>query len=195
MTQVGFLFDPARCIGCHSCRGSCQVYNDTTPQVSWRQVTSREAGAFPDVVQHNLSLACNHCERPACMAVCPVDAIQKREKDGIVSIDSERCNGCQRCAGACPYGAPRPVPGGSRVSKCDFCMARQDGGLAPVCAETCVGGALRYGPIEEMEAMAGGRGLAVSVDGFFEPSWTRPSIRFVAGGKEQAGGGAAGDGR
>lgn len=180
MTQMGFLFDPERCIGCHACRVACQVHNETGAEVNWRQVTSHESGSFPDATQHNLSLACNHCERPACMAVCPQNAITKRERDGIVFIDPERCNGCQRCVGACPYGAPRPVPGLDLVSKCDFCMARQDAGLAPVCVETCVGGALRYGPVGEMEAMADGRGIACEMGGFFDPEWTRPSIRFVA---------------
>lgn len=195
MTQVGFLFDPARCIGCQSCRVACQVYNETTAEVSWRQVTSHERGAFPDVVQHNLSLACNHCERPACMAVCPVDAIHKRQSDGIVSIDPARCNGCQRCVGACPYGAPRPVPDQSRVSKCDLCMARQDAGLAPVCVDTCVGGALRYGRLDEMDAMAGDAALERSLDGFFDPAWTRPSIRFVAQEGMRQDAGAAGAGK
>lgn len=180
MIQVGFLFDPSRCIGCHACRVACQVHNETTPEVSWRQVTTHEAGSYPDVVQHSLSLACNHCERPACMAVCPAGAIEKRASDGIVTIDAARCNGCERCVGACPYGAPRPVPGASRVSKCDFCRARQDRGQAPVCVETCVGGALRYGPLEGMDAMAEGGGLVRAIGGFFDPEWTRPSIRFVA---------------
>ncbi|MBI4518812.1 MAG: 4Fe-4S dicluster domain-containing protein [Deltaproteobacteria bacterium] len=184
MNQVAFLLDLDRCIGCHACRVACQVHNDTTPEVNWRQVMSREAGRFPEVVQYNLSLACNHCERPACMAVCPTDVIVKRERDGIVFIDANRCNGCERCLGACPYGAPQRVPGQDRVSKCDFCWARQDAGLVPVCVETCVGGALQFGRLDQVEQLAAGRQLHRRSDGFFDPDWTRPAIRFIKAGVE-----------
>lgn len=177
--QMGFLLDTTRCIGCNACRVSCQVHNATGPAVAWRLVTSHEQGSFPDVTRHHLSIACNHCERPACLAACPEGAIHKRETDGIVLIDSDRCNGCGRCIGACPYGAPQREPERDAVSKCDFCVERQEKGQPPVCVETCVGGALLFGALDELAEQAPTRTLHRTIDGFPDPEWTRPAIRFL----------------
>jgi nitrate reductase beta subunit len=46
---------------------------------------------------------CNHCTNPACLAACPRQAIYKREEDGIVVLDQERCEGYRYCVAACPY--------------------------------------------------------------------------------------------
>lgn len=178
MKQIGFFLDTDKCIGCHSCRVSCQIHNQTSPNVNWRQVRTIESGKFPDVAQYNLSIACNHCENPACMKVCPVGAIHKRNKDGIVFIDSKTCNGCDRCIGACPYGAPRKGLN-KKVSKCDFCLSRQDKGEIPICVETCVGGALQFGDIKKPEKFAKGKNIYREINGFANPDLTNPSIRFL----------------
>jgi anaerobic dimethyl sulfoxide reductase subunit B (iron-sulfur subunit) len=179
MTQLGFLLDTDRCIGCHACRVACEVHNATPPGASLRLVTAHESGAFPDVVRHHLSIACNHCERPACVGVCPTAAIEKRAGDGVVAVDPERCNGCGRCVGACPYGAPRLDTALRRVWKCDLCAGRRAEGLDPACVETCVGGALRAGPLDRLVEAASGRAPQEALAGFPDPAWTRPSIRFL----------------
>ena len=46
---------------------------------------------------------CEHCLNPACVAVCPSGAIYKREEDGIVLVDQNRCRGWRMCISACPY--------------------------------------------------------------------------------------------
>ena len=50
-------------------------------------------------------LRCQHCENPACVAVCPTGATAKDEETGIVTQDTETCIGCQSCIEACPYQA------------------------------------------------------------------------------------------
>jgi nitrate reductase beta subunit len=46
---------------------------------------------------------CEHCLNPACVAACPSGAIYKREEDGIVLIDQDKCRGWRMCVSGCPY--------------------------------------------------------------------------------------------
>jgi nitrate reductase beta subunit len=46
---------------------------------------------------------CEHCLNPTCVAACPSGAIYKREDDGIVLIDQEKCRGWRMCVSGCPY--------------------------------------------------------------------------------------------
>jgi anaerobic dimethyl sulfoxide reductase subunit B (iron-sulfur subunit) len=178
--QVAFLIDVSRCVGCHSCRVSCQLTNQTGSAVNYRQVTTHDRGVFPEVFRHTLSLACNHCAEPACIKVCPVDAIHKREKDGVVILDERSCIGCWRCVAGCPFGAPRKDLAKGYATKCHFCVDRQEAGLVPACVETCLGGALRFGFLDEVEQRAGGRAVLRQVEGFASPDLTNPSTRFLA---------------
>ncbi len=175
MSQLGFLVNTRRCIGCNGCRVACQIDRGTDPATAWRSVGVFQQGRFPEVTQHTLSLACNHCRNPACQAVCPVGAIHKREGDGAVFIDPEACNGCGRCMAACPYGAPQRDATTLEVGKCDLCLERRERGLVPNCVQTCVGGALDVVAVSEMEE----RGAVSSMQGFADPSFTEPSTRFL----------------
>ncbi len=70
-----------------------------------------------------LSIACNHCEDPACTKVCPSGAMHKRE-DGFVVVNEEVCIGCRYCHMACPYGAPQYNADKGHMTKCDGCHER-----------------------------------------------------------------------
>ncbi|MDH4128597.1 MAG: 4Fe-4S dicluster domain-containing protein [Spirochaetota bacterium] len=179
MSQIGFLIDVSKCIACNSCRVACQIHNNIGYNIAWREVSIYEDGEFPNVNQYSISLSCNHCLDPACMKVCPVNAVIKRNKDGIVYIDDKLCNGCERCIGACPYGAPKKGYLENKITKCHFCKDRQDNREIPVCVETCLGGALQYGLLIDMEKIAGKRGIIRQIEGFRDPSFTNPSTRFV----------------
>ena len=48
---------------------------------------------------------CMQCGKPSCVAVCPVNATDKREEGGIVSQIPPRCFGCRYCMASCPYHA------------------------------------------------------------------------------------------
>ena len=63
-----------------------------------------EHGKFPNVERAFIPIHCMHCEDPICIKYCPTDAIYQDEY-GIVHVDKNRCNGCGKCAYACPYGA------------------------------------------------------------------------------------------
>lgn len=58
---------------------------------------------------------CTGCE--ACMAVCPVDCIDKVDDPaqpgyalGLCTIDLPRCIGCKLCAQVCPWDCITMVP-------------------------------------------------------------------------------------
>jgi Fe-S-cluster-containing dehydrogenase component len=71
--------------------------------------------------------------------------MQKRAKDGIVSVDEELCVGCKACMRACPWGAPQWNQESGKVVKCDYCMDRLDQGLKPACVAKCVTHCLHFG--------------------------------------------------
>jgi DMSO reductase iron-sulfur subunit len=172
MAQVGWIFDVNRCIGCRSCFVACKAENSTPLRTDWRYVVERESGTYPTPKREFISLACNHCDDPACMKSCPVDAISKRSSDGIVLIDQDKCIGCRYCMFACPYGAPRIDTDTGKVSKCTMCVHRQDAGLAPACATACVTGAIQF--VKDFS------GDTVTMpDGFNDPALTNPNIDFV----------------
>jgi nitrate reductase beta subunit len=61
-------------------------------------------GALPQAIWlFYLQRICNHCTYAACLAACPRQAIYKREEDGVVLVDQERCRGYRECQKACPY--------------------------------------------------------------------------------------------
>jgi DMSO reductase family type II enzyme iron-sulfur subunit len=97
------------------------------------------AGEYPNSYYFYLPRLCNHCTNPACVAACPRKAIYKREEDGIVLIDQERCRGYQHCVAACPYKKIYFNPLYKRSEKCILCFPRIEQGLAPACAQQCVG--------------------------------------------------------
>ena len=86
---------------------------------------------------------CEHCLNPTCVAACPSGAIYKREEDGIVLIDQEKCRGWRMCVSGCPYKKIYYNWSSGKSEKCIFCYPRIEAGEPTVCSETCVG-RIRY---------------------------------------------------
>ncbi len=159
--QLAFYFDQTRCIGCHTCVVACKDWHDLPAEhTHWRRVSTYEEGKFPEVGVYHVSVSCNHCERPACAEACPEEAIYKREADGVVLVDAEKCtachaceDACHACEGACPYGAIQFRPEeGSKAEKCCFCVDRIDGGETPICVSACPMRALDYGDFDSLSS-------------------------------------------
>ncbi len=179
----GYALDLSRCIGCRRCVYGCVEENNQSrdPQTHWitvlemdkeKGVDLEDANAYydhetvPAEGKFYMPVACQHCENPPCVKVCPVGATWK-EQDGIVVIDYNWCIGCRSCISACPYGARRfnwgeptipndemnPVTeylgnrprGRGVVEKCTFCIQRVRKGLYPKCVEVCPVGARKFG--------------------------------------------------
>jgi nitrate reductase / nitrite oxidoreductase, beta subunit len=86
---------------------------------------------------------CEHCLNPACAASCPSGAIYKREEDGVVLIDQEKCRGWRMCVSGCPYKKIYYNWSSGKSEKCTLCYPRLESGQPTVCSETCVG-RIRY---------------------------------------------------
>lgn len=162
------FIDLSRCVGCRSCTIACKAEHQVMDNKSRTWV--RNIG--PDHTASGIGMTfypghCNHCDRPACVPVCPVQPISKKflsgavEKNldvaatwkdpfnGSVLIDIDRCIGCGACVEACPYGARYLYGNGvmPKADKCDFCQERLGAGLEPACVSACVGGARLFGDL------------------------------------------------
>lgn len=173
--QYGWLLDYKLCIECRACEAACKQWNNLDTGIQFRKVKVTEAGKFPNVRTQALSLACNHCEKPACVDVCPVKTMKRNAADGSVNNDQKACIGCQLCVQSCPYEAPVYNTKTRTVFKCSMCTDRLAEGLEPACAALCPTGALKFLPWEEILAM----GASDKAPNFTDPSTTLPRIRFV----------------
>ncbi|MCI8468132.1 MAG: 4Fe-4S dicluster domain-containing protein, partial [Eggerthellaceae bacterium] len=112
--RYGFAIDTKRCIGCHTCSVACRIENNLPNGTWWNRALTdggaemdTPAGEFPDATMSYLTVACQHCENPACVKVCPVGATYKDPETGVVRQDYDKCIGCRMCMSACPYTGVR----------------------------------------------------------------------------------------
>ena len=98
---------------------------------------------FEHTFQFYLPRLCEHCLNPACVASCPSGSIYKREEDGIVLIDQDKCRGWRMCVSGCPYKKIYYNANSGKSEKCIFCYPRVESGLPTVCSHMCVG-RIRY---------------------------------------------------
>jgi Fe-S-cluster-containing dehydrogenase component len=94
------VIDLAKCKNALKCQDACNKHHYITGEHAWLKVYKMQEEA--DTAPYWMPTTCMHCDHPACVTVCPVDATFKR-RDGLVLIDNERCIGCRFCMAACPY--------------------------------------------------------------------------------------------
>jgi dimethylsulfide dehydrogenase subunit beta len=109
------------------------------------------AGDFPNAWHFYLPRICNHCSSPGCLAACPRGAIFKRDQDGVVLVDLERCEGLRYCVAGCPYKKVYFNAQAFRSEKCILCFPRVEQGLPPACAQQCVGRLRFVGYLDDQE--------------------------------------------
>ena len=121
--------------------GGTYAHKDQDPMI--KGIEDKVKMEFESTFMFYLPRICEHCLNPSCAASCPSGAIYKREEDGIVLIDQERCRGWRFCVSGCPYKKVYFNHKTGKAEKCTFCYPRIEVGEPTVCAETCVG-RLRY---------------------------------------------------
>jgi formate dehydrogenase iron-sulfur subunit len=175
---MGFYTDTTVCIGCKACEVACKEWNqlpatnggrntlsgdsyDNTQRldgIHWRHVkfieqfdADRRQGRWL-----MMSDVCKHCVRAGCLEVCPTGAIIRTEFDTVV-IQSDVCNGCRDCIGACPFGVIDINPVSGTAQKCTLCYDRMRAGMTPACAQACPTASINFGPIRELKQKAQAR--------------------------------------
>jgi len=110
------------------------------------------SGDFPnDNYLFYIPRICNHCTEPSCLSACPRDAIFKRDEDGVVLVDLDRCQGYRYCIAGCPYKKIYFNPKISKSEKCNMCFPLIEQGLPPACAKQCVGRTRFVGFLDDEE--------------------------------------------
>ncbi len=142
----GFDFDAALCVACNACNAACMLENGFQPGT--RSVRSWNSEALPLLSVINISIACNHCEKPSCLEGCPALAYTL-DSTGAVIHHQERCMGCRYCTWRCPYDAPKINEAKGYIEKCHFCTERAADGIEPACVTACPTGALRMTELDE----------------------------------------------
>jgi len=164
------VIDLAKCKNALKCQSACNKNHYITGDNAWLKVYKMQESE--ETAPYWMPTLCQHCDQPACVTVCPVDATFKR-RDGLVLIDNERCIGCRFCMAACPYstrvfnwkepdqgeiimtmgGEPMessPEHAGlpsikGTVDKCDFCPHKVKDNELPHCVTACPNGVFYFG--------------------------------------------------
>ena len=101
--ELGMLYDATKCVGCKACMAACKRVNSEQGTLECdRAAFDQDAlwDAPTDLTGNNrtiiklykesgqpwsyVKLSCMHCQNPACVSVCPVRALTKDRRTGIV---------------------------------------------------------------------------------------------------------------
>jgi anaerobic dimethyl sulfoxide reductase subunit B (iron-sulfur subunit) len=184
--QLGFYVDQSTCVGCKACQVACKDNYDLPIGVIWRRVIEYGGGTWVEkdgikvpsnIFGYFTPMSCLHCQNPACVTVCPTGAMYKREEDGIVLVNQDKCIGCRYCEWACPYGAPQFDETIGLMTKCTACVDRVAEGKDPVCVAACPMRALEFG---ELSALRKKHGTIDALEPLPSSDITSPSVVFTA---------------
>jgi len=136
------------------------------------KVSKRGTGEHKDRPEDGYSFVkqhCLHCIAPACVSACPVAALKKDPRSGVVYYEKERCIGCRYCQLACPFHIPKFEWDSTspRIVKCQLCRHRMDEGGYAACCEFCPTGASIYGRVTALREEAERR-LALRPGGVYD---------------------------
>jgi formate dehydrogenase iron-sulfur subunit len=172
--RYAVLVDTTVCIGCRRCEWACNEWNKNPNQPIksfeeksvFNKIRRTHAQTFTVVNRFfkkkdskpvYVKKQCMHCEDPACLSACFVDAFKKTKK-GAVVYNEGVCVGCRYCMVACPFDIPAyeyndPIT--PRVTKCTFCFNRiSKDAQSPACVQICPTETLRFGKRSDLINLA-----------------------------------------
>lgn len=129
------------CLGCHLCEYNCAFANSGESDMV-KALKDIKINPLITIEQKDnvcFAVGCRHCKSPLCVKGCITGALSV--KDGIITIDQDRCVGCYTCILSCPYGAIMPSQDGA-VQKCELCVKNTCG--EPACVAGCPNGAIVF---------------------------------------------------
>ncbi len=205
MTRYGFAIDVKRCMGCMTCTVACKAANNLANGVWWnRMFTEGDAhdapsGEYPNLKREFVTMACQHCENPACVKVCPVGATYKDPETGVVRQDYDKCIGCRMCMSACPYTGVRsfnweepsypfdlvtgdqdsPSHQKHVVEKCTMCWHRLARGEEPACVVGCPADARFWGDLDDPDSTVSKLVQTRSWEQLLPEMGTKPSVYYL----------------
>ena len=174
--SMGVLVDLTKCVGCRACEAACNkeqglpapdkpfddysVFDETRHGGLPRRTTEK---AYTVVNRYDVEgreggpvfrkFQCNHCNEPACLTSCFVNAYKKTE-EGAVMYDPKVCVGCRTCMVACPFYVPAysySSPINPVVKKCIMCYdTRLKFGRPPACVEACPQEVMTFGKRKDL---------------------------------------------
>lgn len=200
---LGLLYDATLCVGCKACVAACKQANDNPAEFStvdqlWDTPLDTSGRTFNLIKMYRsgtmeskdaeengfafMKTSCMHCADPSCVSACPVSAMTKDPKTGVVGYNPDACIGCRYCVAACPFGIPKYQYDSAygKIGKCELCRHRYKDGHYSACAEVCPTGATLFGKTSDLLAEAKRR-LAL------KPGATAVFPRGnISGGKDQS---------
>ncbi|WP_041272290.1 sulfate reduction electron transfer complex DsrMKJOP subunit DsrO [Desulfitobacterium hafniense] len=203
--RYGMVIDLKRCSGCRTCSVLCKVANNLPNDIWWNRVLTvggnyldTAGGTYENPELHHIPVGCQHCANPACVKACPVGATYKREEDGLVIQDYDKCIGCRMCMVACPYNArsfnwkkpeyraeyplgdsDSPEHQYNVVEKCSFCVQRLAKGETPACMELCLARARWFGDLDDPNSEVSKKLKGRQYVRLLEEKGTDPSVYYL----------------
>ncbi|MEG3619222.1 hydrogenase 2 operon protein HybA [Magnetovibrio sp. PR-2] len=178
---VGMLYDSTLCVGCKACVYKCKEVNGMEPTyrdgadyydsasdlsgdtLNVIKIYKDGNGKYKDAEKNGFAFekrSCMHCVDPGCVSACPVTALERQNRTGIVTYNPDACIGCRTCMTACPYNVPQFEYDETfgQINKCQMCnqkgVERIDNGQMTGCAEVCPTGATLFGTRDALLAEA-----------------------------------------
>ncbi len=166
-----FFIDTTLCTACRGCQIACKQWHglpaektinrgsyQNPPDLSFD--TYKLVRMSEEVIDGKLRWLffpeqCRHCIEAPCLETAgEPSAIFRDEYTGAIIYTAQTKElDTDAIIESCPYNVPRKADDGT-LAKCDMCDDRVRNGLVPACVKTCPTGAMNFGDIKEMQALA-----------------------------------------